>query len=310
MFKISRLRTLASRTLVLTIVTTGLSLCTLSQTPAPSFKNAKAATSGKLTSDRLQDRVFQSESLDRQMHYRILLPAEYSNTARSYPVLYLLHGWHGDYTNWSTLTDLTHYAERLPIIIVMPDANDSWYVDSSSNPRDQYERYIVRDLIQDVEQHWRTLRSTHRRAIAGLSMGGYGSVKFALKYPALFSFAGSISGAFNATDMALSESRADLAPSLQNAFGPAGSTTRVENNVYAAVDLAHPGSTPYLYIDCGNHDVSFLESNRKLVAELTQRDLAYEYHETPGAHTWQYWDSRLPALLSAAVRKINPEHIQ
>ena len=297
---------IASHVLAMTMMVTCLSGGSASQVSAPSVKTKPA----RLAADRIQDRVFQSASLGREMHYRILLPAEYPQTARSYPVLYLLHGWHGDYTNWSTLTDLTHDAEKLPIIIVMPDANDSWYVDSASTPQDKYEQYIIKDLIQEVDQHWRTLRSNHRRAIAGLSMGGYGAVKFALKYPGTFAFAGSISGAFNAPEMALIDSRADLAPSLQSAFGAAESRARSENDVYAEIEHAVPASTPYLYIDCGNRDVTFLEPNRKLTAKLSQRELAYEYHETPGAHTWRYWDSRLPELLDAVARKIAPNQIQ
>jgi S-formylglutathione hydrolase FrmB len=238
------------------------------------------------------------------MHYRILLPADYSRSARSYPVLYLLHGWHGDYKNWTTLTDLTHYAENLPIIIVMPDANDSWYVNSATNVQEKFEQYIIRDLIAEVDQRWRTLRSAHRRAIAGLSMGGYGAVKFALKYPGTFAIAGSISGAFNATETELAASRADLAPSLDTAFGAPNSTVRAENDVYAAAARAVRAATPYLYLDCGTWDVSFVESNRKLVSDLSKTNLAYEYHETPGAHTWEYWDTRLPNLLAAVVKKI------
>jgi len=276
---------------------------------APAFSQGAAqskaiAKGAKLAAERLQEREFQSESLNRPMRYRILLPADYSHSARSYPVLYLLHGWHGDYKNWTTLTNLTHYAEKLPIIVVMPDANDSWYVNSASVPQDKYEQYIIHDLIDDVDQHWRTLRSSHRRAIAGLSMGGYGAVKFALKYPGTFNFAGSISGAFNATQVELAESRADLAPSLASTFGPANSAVRTDNDVYQAIDRAEPTATPYLYIDCGNRDVSFLQPNRSFVSKLSERNLSYEYHETPGAHTWQYWDERLPEMLSVVVRKI------
>ena len=277
------------------------------QTSAQPARNVKQK---KLAADRLQDRVFLSESLGREMHYRVLLPTGYAESARSFPVLYLLHGWHGDYKNWSTLTDLTHYAEKLPIIIVMPDASDSWYVNSATSPQEKFEQYIIRDLIEEVDQHWRTLRSSHRRAIAGLSMGGYGAVKFALKYPAPFALAGSISGAFNATEMPLSESRADLAPSLQSAFGDAGSPARADNDVYTAVERAVPASIPYLYLDCGNRDVSFLEPNRRLVSKLSERGLIYEYHETPGAHTWHYWDSRLPELLTVVVRTIAKDNIQ
>ena len=283
------------------IFVSSLAVPAYSQTAAHGGVNTKQL---KPAVDRLQDRVFQSESLAREMHYRILLPANYEASARSYPVLYLLHGWHGDHTNWTTLTDLTHYAENLPIIIVMPDAHDSWYVNSASAPQERFEQYIIRDLIAEVDQHWRTLRSPHRRAIAGLSMGGYGAVKFALKYPGTFGIAGSISGAFNATETELSATRADLAPSLDSAFGPANSTVRSENDVYEAVDRVVPSTTAYLYLDCGMRDVSFLQANRKLVSKLSQRNLSYEYHETPGAHTWEYWDTRLPSMLTVIVRKI------
>jgi enterochelin esterase-like enzyme len=70
------------------------------------------------------------------------------------------------------------------------------------------------------------------------------------------------------------------------------------------VGRAVPATTTYLYLDCGTRDVSFVPSNRKLVEKLSQKNLTYEYHETPGAHTWEYWDTRLPNLLAAVVKKI------
>lgn len=255
---------------------------------------------------RLQDRVFQSESLGRQMKYRILLPKGYFESDRYYPVLYLLHGWHGDYQNWSALTNLTEYAENLPIIIVMPDAGDSWYVDSATVPQDKFEQYIIKDVVDEVEHHWRALQSPHRRAIAGLSMGGYAAVNLALKHPGMFKMAGSISGAFNAPLPEL-EQRTDLKPSLVQTFGGATSKTRVENDVYREAANADPQHTPYLYIDVGSEDVTFAEPNRRLVAILAQRKIVFEYHEFPGIHSWQYWDERLPALLNVVEREIAPE---
>jgi putative tributyrin esterase len=286
----------------MTLLAASLSVAAVAQKVA----NPAGATTKrvKAPSERLQERTFQSESLARPMRYRILLPEGYSASARSYPVLYLLHGWHGDYLNWTTLTNLTQYAEKLPIIIVMPDAGDSWYVNSASVPQDKFEQYIIRDIIGEVDQHWRTLRSPHRRAIAGLSMGGYGAVKFALKFPGSFGFAGSISGAFNAAQPELAESRADLAPSLVSAYGPSKSAVRAENDIYQLADHVTASAIPYVYLDCGNRDVSFLQSNRNLAAKFSERKIAYEYHETPGAHTWQYWDERLPDLLKAVVRNI------
>lgn len=255
---------------------------------------------------RMQDCVFPSESLGRQMHYRILLPKGYFESDRYYPALYLLHGWAGDYQNWSTLTNLAKYAENLPIIIVMPDAGNSWYVDSATVPRDKFEQYMIKDVVDEVEHRWRAIRAPHRRAIAGLSMGGYAALNLALKHPGMFKMAGSLSGAMNAPLPEL-ERKTDLKPSLVQAFGAASSRTRTENDVYREAANADPQHTPYLYIDCGSEDVSLAEPNRSLVAILGLRKIAFEYHEFPGEHSWQYWDERLPALLEVVEREIAPE---
>jgi putative tributyrin esterase len=268
-------------------------------TSAPSQTSAVAESKS-----RLQDRTFQSKSLGRAMTYRILLPDGYSEDAKKYPVLYLLHGWHGDYQNWSTLTKLTRYAEELPILIVMPDAGNSWYVDSATRPQDKFEQYIVHDLVEEIDNHWRTVRSAQGRGIAGLSMGGYGAVKFALKHPTMYQVAASLSGAFNAASPQLADARADLRPSLVDAFSAAHSQTRQQNDLYAVANTVDAKATPYLYIDCGNRDATFLEPNRKLASILSARGFAYEYHEYPGEHSWQYWDERLPALLDLVRREI------
>jgi len=73
------------------------------------------------------------------------LPANYEASAQRYPTLFLLHGLYGDDQNWSTRTNLVKYARDLNLIIAMPDAGNSWYVNSASNPEDRYEDYIVKD---------------------------------------------------------------------------------------------------------------------------------------------------------------------
>jgi len=259
------------------------------------------------TKSRLQNRTFKSESLDRVMKYRVWVPAGYFSGAKKYPVLYLLHGWAGDETNWSTLTKLTKYAEDLPVIVVMPDAGNSWYVDSGSVAQNKFEAYLVHDLVAEVDQNWRTVPTREGRAIAGLSMGGYGALKEALKHPEMFQVAASLSGAFNAASPELTRGRSDLRPSLNDAFGPEHSEARVKNDLYALAQKADTKATPYLYVDCGNQDDTFLTPNRKLVSILSQRKFAYEYHEFPGEHNWQYWDERLPAVLSFVRREIVKE---
>ena len=291
---------------IITIVVLGLAASALAQ-QQESGGNLQAQASRTIASEaRMQDRVFQSESLGRQMHYRILLPNGYFESDRYYPVLYLLHGWGGDYQNWSTLTNVAEYAEHLPIIIVMPDAGDSWYVDSATVPQDKFEQYIIKDVVGEVEHQWRAIRASHRRAIAGLSMGGYAAVNLALKHPGMFKVAGSLSGALNAPLPEL-EQRTDLKPSLVQVFGATNSKTRTENDVYREAANADPQHTPYLYIDCGSEDVSFAEPNRRLVAILGQRKIAFEYHEFPGVHSWKYWDERLSTLLKVVEKEIAPE---
>ena len=262
------------------------------------FAQAPRTVQSASAKSRLQNRCFQSHALGRAMKYRVLLPAGYFRGSKKYPVLYLLHGWAGDETNWSTLTKLTKYAGNLPVIIVMPDGQNSWYVDSISDETEKFEAYVMQDLIQAIEQSWRTVHGREGRAIAGLSMGGYGAVKEALKHPEMFQVAASLSGAFNATSPELEKEREDLRPSLAKAFGPESSETRQQNDLYVLAQTADVKGTPYLYIDCGTRDESFLEPNRKLATILSRRKFAYEYHEFPGVHDWRYWDKRLPPVLS------------
>jgi putative tributyrin esterase len=250
---------------------------------------------------RVKDALFRSTSLQADMRYRLLLPHDYNQGGR-FPVLYLLHGLYGDYQNWDTRTGLENYARNLNLLIVMPDADDSWYTNSATAPRDKFEDYIAKDLIPEIDEKYRTVRQRHTRGIAGLSMGGYGAVKFALKYPELFAFAGSLSGALNAAQN-LDALRPEFRTKLLEVFSNEGSSTRAENDVFRLLDKPNHTTYPYLYLACGTAD-SFLDVNRAFAHQLSSQKIAYEYHETPGGHAWEYWDSALPALLEAVERAV------
>lgn len=273
-------------------------------TSAPSLAEKKAAAiknPQKHQRSLVSDAVFHSAALERDMHYRVLLPHNYDNGGR-FPVLYLLHGIYGDYKNWDTRTGLENYAKDLHIIIVMPDADDSWYTNSATVSADKFEDYIAKDLIAEIDGKYRTIHDGHQRAIAGLSMGGYGAVKLGVKYPELFAFAGSLSGAFNAPRN-LDALRADFRARLLEVFGGEGSPTRRQNDVFLLLNAPHQTPYPYFYLACGTADF-FLETNRALTQQLSSRSLAYEYHETAGGHTWEYWDQALPSLLRAVDDKL------
>jgi|SRR5581483_1851370 len=255
-----------------------------------------------LTPPNVRECVFRSHALGREMHYRAVLPADYDNDpSKHFPVLHLLHGLYGDWTNWTTLTQLPRYAERLPLIIVTPDAGNYWYVNSATDPQNRFEDYIWSDFIPEVEHRFRTIRDRKARIIAGLSMGGYGAVKFALKHPDFFAIAASFSGTFDAA-LGLHIERPEFAPYLLAAFGPEGSQTRRDNDVFALSQGIGPSSAPYLYLSCGESD-ELLESNRRFAATLAERGFRHEYHEQPGAHDWIYWDKQVKKLLSCDLIK-------
>ena len=255
-----------------------------------------------LTPPNVRECVFRSHALDREMHYRAVLPANYAiDSSKYFPVLYLLHGLYGDWTNWTTLTQLPRYAEHLSPIIVTPDAGNSWYVNSATVPGDRFEDYIWDDLIPEIEHRFRTIRERKARAIAGLSMGGYGAVKFALKHPDFFTLAASFSGTFDAA-LGLHVERPEFAPYLLTAFGPEGSQTRRDNDVFALSQSVAPSSAPYFYLACGESD-ELVESNRRFAATMAKCGFRHEYHEQPGAHDWIYWDQQVQTLLSCESMK-------
>src|SRR3979409_2220627 len=114
------------------------------------------------------------------------------------------------------------------MIIVTPEGNDSWYVDSAT---DKYESYILKELIPDVQKRYRTIEARYGRAIAGLSMGGYGALKFGLKSPETFVFGGSLSGALAAATWTENDLKnlKSISDSLVAVFGPAGAEARKAN---------------------------------------------------------------------------------
>ena len=127
---------------------------------------------------------------------RVLLPTDYDGHRR-YPVLYLLHGAGDTFATWSENTDVVDFSAQFPVIIVMPDgghdANAGWYSDWVDGSR-QWETFHTSVLVRYVDRHFRTLGGGHR-AVAGLSMGGFGAMSYAARHRGLFTAAASFSGA-------------------------------------------------------------------------------------------------------------------
>ncbi len=228
--------------------------------------------------------TFHSRSVQRDMAYCLLLPADYEKSQRNYPVLYLLHGLWGSENDWLALTNVADQVKALPLIVVMPQADDSWYVNSATRPEAKYEDYVFGDLVQEIESRYRAEKNRESRFVAGLSMGGYGALKEGLKRPQQFS----VVGAFSATANAARRVRLDVkTPAI--AFGPADSPTRRDNDVFWMIGKSDPASLPYIFVMTGFDDPIALEDSRDFLKLAQLMRVQYEYHELPARHEWPFW---------------------
>src|SRR5438094_6681517 len=192
-----------------------------------------ATASGSVPSASVETIQFQSKLTNATLPYNVILPPDYrASSATRYPVLYLLHGFGGHYSDWVTRTNVADYAAQYRMIVVMPEGNNGWYTDSVGVASDKYESYILKELIPDVQKRYRTIETRYGRAIAGLSMGGYGALKFGLKFPGTFNFAASISGALTAPSWTENDLKnpGPIRDSVMSVFGPAGSDMRKQND--------------------------------------------------------------------------------
>jgi putative tributyrin esterase len=264
--------------------------------------SAQSAAPAPLAAN-VSEHELDSKLMTRPMPYRVVLPKSYSaQKDKKYPVVYLLHGLTGRFRNWTDLTKLPAYADGHEFIIVTPEGGNGWYTDSHTKPEEKYESYIVKELIPEVEKKYRAIGTRSGRAIAGLSMGGYGALKFGLKYPEMFSLAGSFSGALGAASLSAEGRSTSSIRSIDEVFGPAESETRAANDIFKMVREATPEkikAMPFLYVDCGNEDF-LIQNNRDFVALLAEKKIPHEYRQLPGAHNWQYWDKQVREFLRVA----------
>lgn len=240
----------------------------------------------------------------RTLPYDVVLPPGYgliTSRGTRYPVLYLLHGWGGHHDAWLKYSNLKQYAAEHRLIIVTPEGENGWYTDGANDATAKFESYFVEELISDVDRRFRTIAERRGRGVAGLSMGGYGALKFGLKRPELFAFAASTSGALDAA------SRTDDATIMQT-FGELGSPVRSANDLPRLArefPEERKGLLPFLYLDCGDKDLWF-KANRDFAGVLFERKFAYEYRQAPGDHVWPYWDKQLQEIMRAATEMLAP----
>lgn len=252
-----------------------------------------------------------SPTLGKDVKYSIYLPTDYEKTNRIYPVLYLLHGYSDDETGWTQFGEAHIIADKLiengevaPMIIVMPDAGVSWYINNYDN-KVKYEDFFVKEFIPHIDATYRTRKTKQYRAIAGLSMGGYGALILALKHPELFSSAGPLSSGV-LTDDEIATASDDMWQTVMGELygkkelkGKARITEHYKNNsvlnIVATGDAEKLKSVRY-YIDCGDKDF-LIKGNMALHGIMIDKKIPHEFRIREGSHNWTYWRTALPEVL-------------
>jgi len=235
---------------------------------------------------------FESRSLGKQDAMTVLLP----EGTGPFPVLYLLHGLSGDHTTWTRRTSIERYAAERDLIIVMPEGDRTFYVNDPRPGGPAWEDHMVEDVIGFVDRTFRTVASRRGRAVAGLSMGGYGAMMLAMRHPKVFSVAAAHSGAFlfvhgpSMEQPGVTELSLAMDPKQYDLWELAQRLSRRKQ------DLA-------LRFDCGKQDW-LIGSNRKFHRHLERLGVSHEYAEHAGVHEWAYWDAHVCDTLDFVGRHL------
>ena len=326
------------------VVVSALALAT-ALLPAAAAQQPPARAAGRVVTDTLW-----SQSLGTRKAVVIYLPPSYATApARRFPVAYYLHGLNGTETDWTKLGALNVVADSLAaaghaeVIVVMPDGDDSFYTtwntlltvdvcrrtapktepaDSYCVPWSHYDDYVARDLVQFVDRKYRTQASRERRAIAGLSMGGYGAMALALQYPETFSAAAAHSGllsplyagptpfvappTYATSSGALEQGWSRYWRYMSPVFGrdPSGWWSRdPARRLEQLVSRRGKELVPALFADVGTEDFLLSES-RAFRWEAQRLGVPLSYHEWPGEHNWTYWRAHVGESLAFLAERI------
>ncbi|GEM_PF-111987 len=237
---------------------------------------------------------FHSAALGREAEYRVILPGPLE-PGRRYPVVYLLHGAYGQPSDWTGPIRAAEAVAGRELIAVAPEGKTAWYVDSPVAEGSNYETFVTRDVIADVDARLPTIASREGRGLAGYSMGGHGAFTLAARHPDLFSAASSMSGILHIRlhpgKWLMNGVMGDPAASEENESFWREHDACDQADAFANADVA-------LLFDTGVSDATgCVEDNRRLDERLTNRGIVHTYREFPGGHSQTYWRTHLPEHL-------------
>jgi S-formylglutathione hydrolase FrmB len=247
-----------------------------------------------LAAERVQCASLKSQILPRAAGYCALLPPSYdAQPEKKFPVLYFLHGLGGDQTflvssgGWGMIEDAWEQKQFPEFVLITPEADTSFYINSKSG-RVKYEDFFVREFMPAMEKKFRLQGTRSGRAISGVSMGGYGALRFAFKYPQMFSSVAAHMPAL-LEQLPRGSQNAGFTAFFGTAFGsPVDEAFWKANTPFVFARTANLNGLK-IYADCGAQDnYGFDGGVRDLDKLLTARHVAHSIHIYPGQHDWQF----------------------
>jgi enterochelin esterase-like enzyme len=258
-----------------------------------------------------EKQVIKSTILNKEVHYSIFLPSDYYTSERAYPVTYLLHGYGDADDGWIQFGEVNRLADDAikvgkipPMIIVTPDGFTSFYINTADGKLN-YEDFFIKELIPHIEKTYKVKAERKYRGIAGLSMGGYGALMYALKYPNLFVAAAPLSAAVWTDNDIINLDEGMFNGLFGNSMGknlkgkdrltPAW----LSNSPLAIIEkkTKEELSAVSYWIDCGDDDFLTI-GNAQLHIALTNKKVPHEFRMRDGAHNWTYWRTGIIDALS------------
>jgi enterochelin esterase-like enzyme len=245
---------------------------------------------------------YKSDILGYQVHYSVYLPPDYANPEKHYPVLYLLHGFTGDHKSWIKQGEINKImdmgiakGEIEPMILIIPDGKYYWYINDYQS-KARYEDFIFKELLPFIDKTYKTIPDKAHRAVAGLSMGGYGSLVWAMHYPDKFSYCVALSASmFNEEGMENMPDQLYKYMSMLYGAPEAKGKDRITQHFIenSPIEMAQNNSADSLkavkwFIDCGNQD-QLSEVNKELHDIMSKRNIDHVYHARDGKHDWIFW---------------------
>jgi len=229
-----------------------------------------------------------SNAMHKNIYCVVVTPTGYSAAGKSLPVVYLLHGYSGNYADWiKKVPTIKEYADQYNLIIVCPDgAFSSWYFDSPVDSAMRYETYVGVEVPAYIDAHYHTIAAREGRAITGLSMGGHGGLFLGFRHAETFGACGSMSGGVDLND---ARGKFDIDKRVGDTVKYAANWT---NYSVSHVVEQKPSKPLHIIFDCGTEDF-FYKINHALHEKMVQLHIPHDYAERPGGHSWEYWSNSI-----------------